>query len=125
MDDIAKSSMCFDILKILFGLSTVFLLLTDSHAASACNKPSQDILTSIVRVLNNDGSQASGVVISRDFVLTAAHVVEGDGPFYVKFDRVMNKRFCIRWIWLMTWPCCLFHAGFDSYPLVHGRSTSE
>ncbi len=79
------------LLKTLFSLAAVFSVLTDCYAASACNKPSDEILTSIVRVLNNDGSQASGVVISRDFVLTAAHVVEGAGPFFVKFDRRIEQ----------------------------------
>ncbi len=73
-------------IKALCGLAVLCLVLVDGYAGPHCKQPSQETLTSIVRVLNDDGSQASGVVIGRNFVLTAAHVVEGPGPFSVKFD---------------------------------------
>lgn len=40
-----------------------------------CNGPTTQILDSVVRVASTDGSDASGVVIAYDRVLTAAHVV--------------------------------------------------
>ncbi|MFK8018033.1 MAG: serine protease [Gammaproteobacteria bacterium] len=44
-----------------------------------CDRPNNTTLSSVVRVATTDGSDASGVVIAYDRVLTAAHVVD-DNP---------------------------------------------
>ncbi len=42
-----------------------------------CDTPDEQILASVVRVATSDGGDASGVVVSSNLVLTAAHVVIG------------------------------------------------
>lgn len=75
-------------IKALCGFALFSLVLAEGYAGPHCNQLSQETLASIVPVLNDDGSQASGIVIGRNFVLTAAHVVEGDGPFFVKIGNL-------------------------------------
>ncbi len=43
-----------------------------------CDEPNNETLSSVIRVASTDGSDASGVVIARNRVLTAAHVVDNN-----------------------------------------------
>ncbi len=43
-----------------------------------CDQPNHETLSSVIRVASTDGSDASGVVIARNRVLTAAHVVDSN-----------------------------------------------
>ena len=63
----------------------VFLLLIGANvcAESECGKPGKQVLMSIVKISTSHGSQASGIVIAPGRVLTAAHVLEGVGPYFV------------------------------------------
>lgn len=51
-----------------------------------CNSPGTETLSSVIRVATHSGSEASGVVIARNRILTAAHVVrdESDVLVYVQ-----------------------------------------
>lgn len=46
--------------------------------ARQCDQPNHETLSSVIRVASTDGSDASGVVIARNRVLTAAHVVDNN-----------------------------------------------
>ena len=54
-----------------------FLLVSTSKAADlACHWPTNQILDSIVPIESGENSHASGVVVSNNLVITAAHVLE-------------------------------------------------
>ena len=54
-----------------------FLLVTTSKAADiTCHWPTNQILDSIVPIESGENSHASGVVVSNNLVITAAHVLE-------------------------------------------------
>lgn len=65
------------------------VLLSSSLPALAqmCDAPGKDIRDSIIRVAGDDGSYASGVVVGRNLVLTAAHVIEAAQKSYVKVSN--------------------------------------
>ena len=48
-----------------------------------CAEPGHDTLSSVVRVATHSGSEASGVVIAPDRILTAAHVVKHEADVLV------------------------------------------
>jgi len=60
---------------LLVGSSNVF--------AEQCGWPERDALETVVRVTSDDGSHASGVVIDRNMVLTAAHAVDEHYQSYI------------------------------------------
>ena len=54
-----------------------FLLVETSKAADlTCHWPTNQILDSIVPIESGENSHASGVVVSNNLVITAAHVLE-------------------------------------------------
>lgn len=54
-----------------------------SATAEQCGWPESDALETVVRVTSDDGSHASGVVIDRNTVLTAAHAVDEHFQSYI------------------------------------------
>ncbi len=56
-------------------------------AAPECEWPDELALEAILPIATDNGSHASGVVIARNKVLTAAHAVKGAGRFFVKVDE--------------------------------------
>lgn len=56
-------------------------------AAPECEWPDELALEAILPIATDNGSHASGVVIARNRVLTAAHAVKGAGRFFVKVDE--------------------------------------
>lgn len=58
----------------------------DDPPPKLCNSPAGHVLASVVRVATDDGADASGVVVARDRVLTAAHVVVDAGITLVGVD---------------------------------------
>ncbi len=54
----------------------------------SCPAPGYSLLSSVVRVSGDDGSRASGVVIDKDKVATAAHVVSGAYSVFVQVNGV-------------------------------------
>lgn len=63
--------------------SGIALLWQGSVIAANCGWPEQDALESVVRVMSDDGSHASGVVVAHDRVLTAAHALDERYQSYV------------------------------------------
>jgi len=73
-------------------LVTVFLLLmaTSSHAADyECKWPGNQVLNSIVAIESGTNSHASGVVVSNNMVITAAHVLDDYDDTYVDINSVL------------------------------------
>ncbi len=65
-----------------------FLLLLTCHAvysADSCTAPDDRTLQSIVRIAGDDGSNGSGIVIAKNRVLTAAHVLGQTETPYVGY----------------------------------------
>lgn len=65
------------------------LLLTMLWSARAiavpdCEWPDDKALEAILPVATDHGSHASGVVVAKNHVLTAAHAIEGGGQFFVR-----------------------------------------
>ncbi len=58
--------------------------------ASKCGWPEQDALESVVRVMSDDGSHASGVVVDDGWVLTAAHALDEQYQAYVLIHGERN-----------------------------------
>ena len=70
--------------RVQYVLTLMLLLLGSSSVfAEQCGWPERDALETIVRVTSDDGSHASGVVIERNMVLTAAHAVNEHYQSYI------------------------------------------
>ncbi len=63
---------------------------TGTWAADACEIPRGDVLRSVVRVVG-DGVEGSGVIVDRDRVITAAHVIDGIRDLHVNFDGIRRS----------------------------------
>ena len=63
----------------------------DAFPKTDCRVPTDRILSSVVQVVGDDGSQASGVVIGQDTVLTAAHVTKDSDSVYIKAGGMLSK----------------------------------
>ncbi len=64
-------------LKIIVLSSLLFLLVSFAKASEVtCHWPSNQILKSIVPIESGENSHASGVVVSNNLVITAAHALE-------------------------------------------------
>ncbi len=61
---------------VLSFLLAFFLLSTSGTASPTCQWPSNQILESIVPIESGENSHASGVVVSDNLVITAAHALE-------------------------------------------------
>ena len=60
-------------------------------SANNCGWPQQDALESVVRVMSDDGSHASGVVVGHGTVLTAAHALDEQFQSYVLINGQRNS----------------------------------
>ena len=60
--------------------------LSFSAYATECEWPDNQTMASVLPVATDDGSYASGVVIARNRVLTAAHAVENSDQAFVRVD---------------------------------------
>ena len=70
--------------RVQYVLTLMLLLLGSSSVfAEQCGWPERDALETIVPVTSDDGSHASGVVIERNMVLTAAHAVDEHYQSYI------------------------------------------
>ena len=81
---------CGSLPSSLVSLPAAYTVYTDSNPA-VCNSPDTDITRSVVRVATSDGGDASGVVVARDRVLTAAHVVYESGAALVRIDDTYRR----------------------------------
>lgn len=63
------------------------LSVTHIELPQTCEHPNRETLESVVRVASLDGSDASGVVIAYNRVLTAAHVVNDSYDAFVYIDE--------------------------------------
>jgi S1-C subfamily serine protease len=64
-------------MKHLSKIVLILLLATSSYASElTCHWPSNQILNSIVAIQSGESSHASGVVVSDNLVITAAHALE-------------------------------------------------
>ncbi len=72
----------------------VFLLLfaaVSNAEELTCHWPTNQILNSIVAIESGENSHASGVVVSNDLVITAAHVLEDYDNTAVEINNTMYK----------------------------------
>ena len=69
--------------RVRYVLTLMLLLGSSSVFAEQCGWPERDALETSVRVTSDDGSHASGVVIERNMVLTAAHAVNEHYQSYI------------------------------------------
>ena len=77
--------------KILIGAVTGMVFFWQGTAAAAnCGWPERDALESVVRVMSDDGSHASGVVFADGRVLTAAHALDEHYQSYVLIHGQRN-----------------------------------
>ncbi len=67
----------------LFVVAAVLFTSQSAAYAANCGWPEQDALESVVRVMSDDGSHASGVVVGPNRVLTAAHAIDEHFQSYV------------------------------------------
>lgn len=59
-------------------------LLGQPLLSSACERPDLATISAILPVRTDHGSFASGIVVERNRVLTAAHAIQGGGHFFVR-----------------------------------------
>ena len=74
---------------ILFLLIS-FCACTSKASDSYCSWPSKQTLNSIVPIESGVNSHASGVVVSKNLVLTAAHVLEDYADTYIEVDGELH-----------------------------------
>lgn len=78
-------------MKHLFVIVVFFITVSVSHATDfKCHWPNSQILDSIVPIESGDNSHASGVVVSNNIVITAAHVLEDYDATEVAINDVMH-----------------------------------
>lgn len=81
-------------MKIKSTLAVVAAVLITSQSpahAGNCGWPEHDALESVVRVMSDDGSHASGVVVGPNRVLTAAHALDEHFQSYVLIGQDRNE----------------------------------
>lgn len=77
--------------KILIGsIAAAALMWQIPSLASNCGWPEHDALETVVRVMSDDGSHASGVVVDVGRVLTAAHALDEQYQSYVLIHGQRN-----------------------------------
>ena len=77
-------------MKHLVVIVLFFFAVSVSHAAElSCNWPSSTVLNSIVPIESGNSSHASGVVVSNNLVITAAHVLEDYDDTEVAINDVL------------------------------------
>lgn len=77
-------------MKQLLVIVLLSIAVSASHAADLnCNWPSNNILDSIVPIESGKSSHASGVVVSNNLVITAAHVLEDYDETEVAINDVL------------------------------------
>ncbi len=77
--------------KLLVGLCSLVAFFWQGWVFAAnCGWPEQDALESVVRVMSDDGSHASGVVVAPGRVLTAAHALDERFQSYVLIHGERN-----------------------------------
>ena len=77
--------------KITLGFAAAVLLASQSPVhANNCGWPEHEALASVVRVMSDDGSHASGVVVGPNRVLTAAHALDEHFQSYVLIGDSRN-----------------------------------
>ena len=72
-------------MKSLVSILFTCLACYASTAIAVCSQPDNSVLASIVRVAGDDGSNGSGVVVAKNRVLTAAHVINEAKSVYIGF----------------------------------------
>ena len=78
-------------MKHLSKIVFFFLFVSTSHAADlTCSWPSNQILNSIVPIESGEKSHASGVVVSNNLVITAAHALEDYHDTEVEINNVLH-----------------------------------
>ena len=80
-------------LNYLFGLITTALLCAPVWAD--CFAPGTDITNSIVPISGDTGNLASGVVVSKGYVLTAAHVIAEANNITAKIQGIDHLAYLI------------------------------
>ncbi len=71
-------------LTLLFASQT-------AHSANYCSTPDSRVLESIVRIAGDDGSNGSGIVIAKDRILTAAHVLDEAKTPYIGYGGTFKE----------------------------------
>jgi len=63
------------------------------YSAALCMPPNPDsqVFNAIVRIAGDDGSNGSGVVIAKNRILTAAHVLSESSTPYIGYDGTFKK----------------------------------
>jgi len=79
-------------MKRFVACMLIFFCACTSQAADLyCSWPSNQTLNSIVPIESGTNSHASGVVVSKNLVLTAAHVLEDYSDTYVEVDGELHS----------------------------------
>lgn len=79
-------------MKRLFVFMLIFFCACTSQATELyCSWPSNQTLDSIVPIESGNNSHASGVVVSKNLVLTAAHVLEDYADTYIEVDGELHS----------------------------------
>ena len=63
----------------------------DFVTAEACHWPNGSTLSSVVKISTDSGSNASGVVVAENRVLTVAHAVDDAAPVAVRFGQTASR----------------------------------
>ena len=70
---------------------TLLLASQTAYSANYCSTPGSKVFESIVRIAGDDGSNGSGVVIAKNLILTAAHVLDEAQIPYIGYDGTFKE----------------------------------
>jgi len=69
----------------------LFIGCQTAYSATYCTTPDNKILNSIVRIAGDNGSNGSGIVIAKNRILTAAHVLEETDTTYIGYNGIYKE----------------------------------
>ncbi len=76
--------------KIMLSIALCFACQT-GHSAPHCAPPDSQVFDAIVRIASGDGSNGSGVIIAKNHVLTAAHVLSETNTLFIGYDGTFKE----------------------------------
>ncbi len=70
---------------------TLIVAYQTAYSANHCTTPDSRVLDSIVRIATDDGSNGSGIVVAKNRVLTAAHVLDEAETPYIGYNGTFKE----------------------------------